>query len=131
MKIVLDTNVVVSAFLAPAGKPAAIIRLALRNDFDVCVDSAILAEYEEVLYRPKFAGRMSEADIRRFFQIMYDIGIVVISDPSSVGLPDESDRKFYDVYKTADATLITGNKRHYPEEKSIVTPDQFLLSLKK
>ena len=130
MKVVLDTNVVVSAFLVPQGKPAAILRLILRHDFDICFDTAILAEYEEVLYRSKFAGKIRQPDIRRFFEIIYDIGINVISTPSFDSLPDETDRKFYDAAKTANATLITGNKKHYPDEPFTATPDQFLTLLR-
>ena len=129
MKVVLDTNVVVSAFLVPQGKPAAILRLALRHDFDICFDTAVLAEYEQVLCRSKFAGRINKSDIQRFFEIIYNIGENVISTPSSGNMPDETDRKFYDAAKTANAILITGNKKHYPNEPFIVTPDQFLTLL--
>jgi len=129
MRVVLDTNVVVSAFLVPLGKPAAILRLALRHDFDTCFDTAILAEYEEVLTRSKFVGRIYQADIQRFFEIMCDIGENIISTLSFVSMPDETDRKFYDVARTANAYLITGNKKHYPDEPFVVTPDQFLSNI--
>jgi len=126
MKVVLDTNVVVSAFLCPLGKPAAILQLVLRGDFEVCFNTAILAEYEQILCRPKFAGKINQPAIRRFFELMYDMGTNIISSPGYVNLPDETDRKFYDVAKTADAVLITGNKKHYPDEPFVQTPAEFL-----
>jgi len=130
-KIVLDTNVVVSAFLAPQGNTAAILKLVLRHDFDICFDTAILAEYEEVLSREKFSGKIYKPDIQRFFEIIYNIGLNIISTLSTVSLSDETDRKFYDVAKTANAYLITGNIRHYPDEPFVVTPTQFLVLLEK
>jgi putative PIN family toxin of toxin-antitoxin system len=131
MQIVLDTNVIVSAFLAPDGKPAAILRLVLRGDFTVCFDTAILAEYEEVLLREKFAGKIHRQAVQRFLALLYGMGSDIISLPSTISLPDEADRKFYDRAKTAGAALVTGNKKHFPDEPFIMTPTQFLESLEK
>ena len=41
-------------------------------------------------------------------------------------MPDEDDRKFYDVAKSSGAFLITGNIKHFPSESFIVTPADFL-----
>ena len=126
MKVVLDTNVIVSAFLSPLGKPSAILKLVLRGDYEMCYSTAILAEYEQVLYRSKFTDRIQQPSIQRFFEIINEIGTNVICSISKVKLPDETDREFYDVVKTADAVLITGNKKHYPDEVFIMNPDEFL-----
>ena len=125
-KVVLDTNVVVSAFLSPAGKPGTILRLVLRGDFDLCMNTAILAEYEKVLCLPKFIGPIHLKAIQRFIDILHEIGTDVICSPSSIGMPDESDRKFYDVAIAAEAILVTGNKKHYPNESFIMNPSEFL-----
>lgn len=127
MKVVLDTNVVVSAFLSPAGKPAAILRLVLQNNINVCHNTVILSEYEQVLYRPKFSERIHRAMIQRFFEIIYDIGICINTVPGYEILPDESDRVFYDTAKAAGAVLITGNKKHYPVKNFIQDPHEFLI----
>ena len=131
MKVVLDTNVVVSAFLVPHSKPATILQLALRQDFDICFNTAILAEYEQVVCRDKFAGKINRKDVQRFFEIVRDVGVDIVSVESNFDLPDETDRKFYDVAKTANAYLVTGNAKHYPDEPFIVTPAQFLLLTEK
>jgi hypothetical protein len=34
--------------------------------------------------------------------------------------------KFYDIAKAADAILITGNIKHYPDEPFILTPAAFI-----
>lgn len=52
MKIVLDTNVLVSGLLKSAGNPAAVLTLVLTGAVQICHDKRILAEYSEVLARP-------------------------------------------------------------------------------
>ncbi|MCL2747081.1 MAG: hypothetical protein FWE59_00305 [Oscillospiraceae bacterium] len=86
----------------------------------------ILAEYEQVLCRSKFAEVIHTPAIRRFFDLMNEIGSNIVSTPSKIKLPDEMDRKFYDVAKTAGAVLVTGNKKHYTDKPSIISPSQFL-----
>ena len=39
---------------------------------------------------------------------------------------DEDDRSYYEVAKLCNAILITGNKRHFPDEPFIMTPAEFL-----
>lgn len=54
-KVVIDTNIVVSADLVDKGPSAAI--LALATNGKVLISLPILAEYEEVLRRPRFKFR--------------------------------------------------------------------------
>ena len=49
-------------------------------------------------------------------------GFIVKPTVSSISLPDERDRIFYDVTIECNALLITGNARHFPDEAFIVTP---------
>ena len=126
MKVVLDTNVVVSAFLSPAGKPATILQLVLRHDLDICFNTAILAEYEQVLSRSKFAGKVHREAIQRFFGLLREFGIMIISRLSKAEMPDETDSKFYDAAKAAGAILVTGNKKHYPNEPFIKDPAELI-----
>jgi predicted nucleic acid-binding protein len=51
MKIVLDTNIVVSGLLQSLGNPARVLMLALAGAVQVCHDERILAEYADVLTR--------------------------------------------------------------------------------
>jgi len=126
VKVVLDTNVVVSAFLSPAGTPAVIVRLVLKGDLDICINTALLAEYEQVLVRSKFSDKIHHSDIQRFIEIIHNIGTKIDAVPSQTDFIDEADRKFYDVAMAADALLITGNKKHYPMEPFILEPAAFL-----
>ena len=54
MKVVLDTNIVVSGLLHSEGNPGQILALVLSGAVQICHDERILAEYREVLARPRF-----------------------------------------------------------------------------
>jgi hypothetical protein len=54
MRLVLDTNVLVSAFLWE-GIPGRLIELAGEQEIDLYTSRALLAELSEVLHRRKFA----------------------------------------------------------------------------
>ena len=69
IRVVIDTNVVVSANLVDEGPSAAVLSLAIDKKIRMFVSAAVLAEYKEVLHRPrlKFAPKHIEAsgaDIR-------------------------------------------------------------------
>jgi putative PIN family toxin of toxin-antitoxin system len=54
MNIVLDTNVLVSGLLSPFGPCGRIVCMVSSGELTISLDARILAEYEEVLCRPKF-----------------------------------------------------------------------------
>ena len=54
MKLVLDTNIIVSGLLRSQGNPAQVLALALAGAVQVCHSESILAEYADVLARPRF-----------------------------------------------------------------------------
>ena len=55
MLVVLDTNILVSALISPFGPPARVLDMVLGGDIQVAYDDRLLAEYREVLARPKFS----------------------------------------------------------------------------
>src|ERR1700719_2815075 len=55
IRVVLDTNIIVSALLQPLGPSAQLLILALGGSIQLCVSGSIYAEYEEVISRPRFA----------------------------------------------------------------------------
>ena len=126
MRVVLDTNVVVSAFLSPAGTSSIILRMVLNGNLDICINTAMLTEYEQVLCRPVFVDRINKEKVQSFFDIIYRIGIVCESVPDNTYIPDEDDRKFYDLARASGGVLITGNKKHYPQEAFIFNPASFV-----
>lgn len=59
-RVVLDTNIVVSAAITNRGAPAAIVDLIAAHGAILCVSQPILAEYEGVLLRPRLRSIPSE-----------------------------------------------------------------------
>ena len=130
MRLVLDTNVIISALINPTGKPSQIVKLILSRKADLYYNSAILSEYESVLLRPKFSKVLSSEDTRRFINLLRSIGISFDPIPSNIKLPDESDRVFYDTAKGSGSLLVSGNMKHFPKESFIFLPADFLKRFK-
>lgn len=101
MIVVLDTNVVVSGIFKPYGKAAAIHRLVVSGLLTPAYDQRILAEYREVLTRPKF--NFSEESIKNFLTQMEDEGMLVSSKPLSFSLPDPDDEPFLEIALSSKA----------------------------
>jgi putative PIN family toxin of toxin-antitoxin system len=130
MKIVLDTNIVVSGLLRSQGNPAQALTLALAGAVQVCYDERILAEYAEVLARARF-----KFDPERVLEVLTKLerdGLAVdASEHSGLGLPDEDDEPFLAVALAASADfLVTGNLSDYPPGKrrgcAVVSPATFM-----
>jgi putative PIN family toxin of toxin-antitoxin system len=125
IKVVIDTNVIVSAALTPYGKPARIIaHIANTESVMLFYSNEIMEEYKEVLARPQL--RISTQTQARIISTIIEVGVLVVPLQSDVPLNDESDRKFYDTAKTSGAVLVTGNSKHYPIADFIITPADFV-----
>jgi uncharacterized protein len=112
MRLVVDTNVLVSALLSPLGPPAQVLRLMLQGDLVPLHDDRILREYREVLSRPKFA--FAPEDVRALLQGIEGGGETVFAKPLPLELPDADDLPFLEVAVAGSAdALVTGNPRHY------------------
>ncbi len=132
VKIVLDTNVVVSGLLKPRSSPARILRLVLQGDVHIIINEHILAEYFEVLRRPKFDLNLDEVQI--VLELIRSKGIKAPALPESFQLPDSSDEPFLEAALAGSAdVLITGNKKHFPKKacrgQKVVNPKEFLCQL--
>lgn len=129
MRIVLDTNVLVSGLLSPFGPPADIVRLVAAGAIALCVDARLLEEYRLVLARPRFAF-----DPERVAELLAQFdaeGVRGGPSPLRVRLPDPDDEPFLEVaLATAAAALVTGNSRHFPparrEGVRVVSPRVFV-----
>jgi len=125
MKIVLDTNVLVSGLINPKGVPAKILNLMLNGKIIILYDNRILSEYETVLSRRKF--KFKKEIIDPLIDFIKHEGSFIAADPLQVIFKDEDDKMFLEVAKSGDAEyLITGNIVHFPNEQFIVTPREFI-----
>ena len=123
-KVVIDTNVLVSAMLSINGTPAKIVSMALDGELSICYNSNILLEYNTVLRRPKFNKYAKK--IQSILGTIIETGAELTPEATDFQMTDESDRKFYDLHKALKAILITGNLKHYPEEDLIMSPAAFM-----
>lgn len=115
MKIVLDTNVLVSGLLSPQGAPAAILRCILAGSASVCFDERILSEYRRVLARSKFGFDATQVAV--LLEFLEVTGEPVLAVPLDLPLPDLSDGMFIEVAIASNADcLVTGNLKHFPTE---------------
>ena len=125
MNIVLDTNVLVSSLLNPDGLPALVLNLLLNGRITILYDNRILGEYLEVLSRGKFEFRREWID--PLIDFIRQDGEFVTAEPTSVPFNDPGDRKFYEVLISGNGDLlVSGNLKHFPEDKRIVSPGVFL-----
>lgn len=134
MKVVLDTNVLVSGLLSPFGPPSQIVRMVASGTLTLCHDGRLLAEYREVLLRPKFPFEPDAVDA--LVDQIEALGTLVASEPLGTRLPDEDDLPFLEVavFGLAEA-LITGNLKHYPPRSRrgvlVISPADFLERFRK
>jgi putative PIN family toxin of toxin-antitoxin system len=129
MKIVLDTNVIVSGLLNPYGSSGKIIRMVASGLLELCYDSRILSEYRSVLFRPKF--HFNQAHVDSLLDQIKSCGHVVAAKPLRIRLPDPYDEPFLEVALQEKAKcLVTGNLRHYPTKRlcniTVLSPSDFL-----
>ncbi|MCJ7771856.1 MAG: putative toxin-antitoxin system toxin component, PIN family [Desulfobacterales bacterium] len=129
MKIVLDTNVLTSGLLTPFGPSGEIVRMVFSGELILHIDSRILSEYKDVLYRPKFKFNKDHISILLDFIKQY--GQFTSSSPLNNRLPDPDDEPFLEVAITGMVkSLVTGNKKHYPSSIikgiNIFSPSEFI-----
>ena len=126
---VIDTNVLVSALLSNHDDAATVQVIDRLFDGDVIpvYSNAVIAEYREVLHRPKFHFSAETVDL--FLSVIEKFGLLV--EPTATGaiLPDMKDLPFYEIVmekREDNAYLVTGNIKHFPKEPFIVTAREFL-----
>ena len=128
MRVVYDTNVLVSAVLKPGSLPAVLVSLALAQRVRLCVSPSILAEYREVLHRPKCGFEASS--IAFLLEDLTRTALLVHPTIHLTVAPDEADNRFLECALEASAAfLVTGNLRHFPvptfEDIHILEPARF------
>ena len=128
MNVVLDTNILVSAFWTPNGKAAYVVKQIIDGKINLCCDSRIISEYREVLFRPKF--HFDHWQVNSLLELFEKDGIFVVANPfPDIHFDDESDKMFFEVAKFCNATLVTGNLKHYPKEDFIMSLTDYFFKI--
>ena len=132
MRVVLDTNVLVSGLLSENGPPGWIVDLVLSGDLEPVVDNRILAEYRDVLARPEL--KLPKDFVARLLECLERISLNVTAPPWKQALPDPDDEPFLAVAGHTDSILVTGNLKHYPPKARggvrVLLPGEFLEGLR-
>ena len=128
LRLVVDTNIVVSAALKPDGLQRTVFLLAITRPARLYVSQGILAEYRDVLSRPELEIRKGLRQqlldlIRKRAHLVKPARAVQIAG-------DPEDDKFIECADAARADyLVTGNVRHFPrfwKTTKVVTSREFL-----
>jgi putative PIN family toxin of toxin-antitoxin system len=117
LRTVLDTNILVSALLSPEGNPAKILKLISLGLIIPVFSVAVFSEYREVLSRPRLS--LDASKVNMLLDAIRELGEEVFPVTSEREMMDEDDRAFYDAARSVGAYLITGNKKHFPDEPFI------------
>ena len=124
---VIDTNVIVSSILSNHLDSATV--LVRDNILDgkliPMFNEEILAEYKDVLNRPKF--KFPSALVKAVLDGITSVGLYMERTDSGEFFPDPKDAVFYEVaLSKEDSYLVTGNTKHFPKTPIVVTPAEML-----
>ncbi len=128
LRLVVDTNIIISAALKPDGLQRTVLLLAITKPARLYVSDAILDEYRDVLARPELKIRRGLR--QQLFQLITSHSHLVRSvGPLEVSIDPEDD-KFLECADAARADyLVTGNTRHFPrfwKRTKVITPRDFV-----
>ena len=127
IKAVIDTNVIVSAYITKNLEAATskVLEAVMQCKLIPIFNDQILNEYSEVLHRKKFG--IPENLVKWILDKIITNGVRgerVISDEF---FPDPKDVVFYEVaLSKEDAYLVTGKPKHFPKKPIVVTPVEML-----
>jgi len=128
LRLVIDTNVLISAAIKPAGLQRTVLLLAVTRPARLYVSRAILEEYGNVLAR-------SELQIRKglrqqLLQLIKNHSYTVAPTRRLEVASDRDDNIFLECADAARADyLVTGNQKHFPrfwKKTKIITPREFI-----
>jgi uncharacterized protein len=111
MRVVLDTNIIVSALLAPAGKPAAIIRIWVDGKFALLTCAAQLDELRSTLQKPRVSERIKPHHAGRLVNRIRKLAEDIDPLPRVERSPDPTDDFLLALSEAGRADyLVTGDK---------------------
>jgi uncharacterized protein len=128
LRLVIDTNVQISAALKPEGLQRAVLLLAITKPARLYVSRPILAEYRSVLGRPEL--RIRKGIRQQLLQLIKNHSHTVVPTRHLEVTSDPDDNIFLECADAAGADyLVTGNPRHFPrfwKKTKVVTSREFI-----
>lgn len=128
LRLVIDTNILVSAALKPDGLQRTVLLLAMTKPARLYVSDAILAEYREALSRSELQIRTGLR--QQLLQLIRSHSHPVTPLRALQVTKDPDDNKFLECADAAHADyLVTGNQRHFPrfwKKTKMITSREFI-----
>lgn len=112
MRLVIDTNILISALLAGASLPAHLVVLWREGRFDLLTSAEQLDELLRVTRYPKLRARLAPAQAGRLINELRDIAILLSDLPMVMACPDPYDNYLLAMASAGEADfVVTGDKR--------------------
>ncbi|MGA2987873.1 MAG: putative toxin-antitoxin system toxin component, PIN family [Terriglobia bacterium] len=118
MRLILDTNILLSALLSPLGAPAKLLDAWERKAFTMVTSEALIAEFRDVAGRPFFRARLRPSAVELLATELQDFSFYCRDLPSGPVAPDPKDSYLLAMAQASQADFL-------------VTSDRELLSLKR
>ena len=128
LRLVIDTNILISAAIKPAGLQRTVLLLALTRPARLYVSRPILEEYSEVLGRREL--RIRKGLRQQMLQLIKNHSYTVVPTRRLDVTSDPDDNMFLECADAARADyLVTGNQKHFPrfwKKTKIITTREFI-----
>lgn len=129
MKIVLDTNIIISSQLDAKSAAAIILLLVFNGKLELLASQEILKEYEDVLQKTKFDFSSKKAN--RLISKIKRNSTLIKTRSKFDKIADEADNRFIEcAYDGGADFLVTGNSKHFCFESfrgiKIIDPSEFI-----
>src|SRR5271167_1270759 len=112
MRLVIDTNILISALLSGTSLPAHLIVLWREGRFDLLTAAEQLDELMRVTRYPKIRERLTPALAGRLINEVRDLAVVIRDFPEVTVCADPYDNYLLGIAKAGSADfLVTGDKR--------------------
>jgi len=134
-RAVLDSNVLVSAFISRrGGAPDLIVRAWREGAFELVVSPQLIAELTDVLGRPKFATQAADGRAEAYIAALAGDAIRVDDPPEAPAVsPDRGDDYLIALARASRAEVIVSGDEHLTQlvdlEPPVLTPRQFVEQL--
>jgi uncharacterized protein len=128
LRLVLDTNIIISAALKPTSLLRTTFLLAITKPARLYISQPILDEYSQVLARPEL--QISRGLRLQTLKLIRNRSHLIAPSRSLAITPDPDDNIFLECADSARADyLITGNPRHFPafwKQTKIISAREFV-----
>jgi len=112
MRLILDTNILLSAFLSPLGAPAKLLDAWERKTFTLVACDALIAELRDAAGRPFSRARLRASAAELLAAGLRDFSVFCQNLPSGPIAPDPKDSYLLALADASQAEfLVTGDKQ--------------------